>query len=136
MKRTILFLLLVIPSLGIYAQSEKSIKTHKISQRIESLIDYEEGLTDKRTSEMQAFDKEGRLIEFKDWTKDGKIKEWLKYTYSAEGKLLTETVLDAKGKVEFKMVTEYKDGLKVKKSYYDGKERLIKEKLYEYKYFK
>ena len=136
MKRSILFLLLVVPFLGVYSQSEKSVKSHKISQRIESVVDYEEGLTDKRTSEQQSFDEEGQLIEFKDWTKGGKIKEWMKYTYNSEGQLLTETALNAKGKVESKIVTEYQKGLKVKKSYYDDKERLVKERFYDYEYFK
>jgi hypothetical protein len=103
---------------------------------IKKWLSNEEGLTDKRKSEKQFFNQEGQLIEFKDWTKEGKIKEWIKYTYNSEGQLLTETALSAKGKVELKKVTEYQNGLKVKKSYYDAKERLVKEKFYDYEYFK
>lgn len=135
MKNALIYFLLILPFVGLSAQSEKTIKSHKISQRVEKVVNYEDGLTDKRTAVEQFFDKEGQLVEYKDWTKDGKIKEWMKYTYNAEGQVITETTLDAKGKVEEKVINEYNGKLKVKKSYYDGKERLIKEKFYDYKYF-
>lgn len=135
MTRATLFLFLLVFNLGVHAQSKKTVKSYNISQSSESIIEYEDGLTVKRVSLEQVFNEEGQLIEMKDWSKDGKIKDWIKYTYNSEGEVEVEIALSAKGKVKLKTVTEYQDGLKVKKSYYDGKERLLKEKFYEYKYF-
>jgi len=135
MNKITLFLLFALPIMSLSAQSEKTVRKHKISQRVEKIIDHEDGLTDKRISVEQYFDREGRLLEFKDLTKEGKVKEWFKYTYNADGDMLTEITLDSKGNVEEKVVYEYLNGLRVKKNYYDAKDRLVKEKFYEYEYF-
>lgn len=136
MKKYGLLLVFALSFLVSTAQDKKTVKEYKIRQRVESVVNYEDGLTDKRVVAEQIFDKNGRLIELKDWSKEGKIKEWSKFTYTPSGAILTEVSLNAKGKVEEKVVYTYKEGLKVKKSYYDSKERLVKEKFYDYEYYK
>lgn len=132
----ILITLLLISSLSISsAQSEKKVKEHKIHTKVESVIDYEDGLKKKRVVLEESFDEKGQLIEFKDWTKDGKIKEWVKYSYTDDGQISTEEKFNHKGSLIEKIVYEYKDGLKSKKSYFDNKQRLIKDKYYEYTHY-
>lgn len=135
MKKLFFISVLFLTFMEMAAQDSKVIVKHKISSRVEKVIDYEDGLSDKRITKEQHFDKEGHLIEYKDWTKDGKIKEWKKYCYNEGGLIQSEETLDAKGRMQERVVYEYENGLKVKKSYYDGKERLVKEKFYEYSYY-
>lgn len=135
MEKYLLIFLLVIPSILVSAQNQKKLVKHGISKKVEQVVDYGDGLKEKRVVEESFYDKEGQLIEFKDWTKDGKIKEWLKYTYTADGDIETETMLDAKGKTIERIEYAYENGLKMSKSYYDAKDRLVKVKHYEYSYF-
>lgn len=118
------------------AQNTDTVKGQRIKHKIETEIDYEDGLNVKRIMQEEFYDQQGRLIEFKDLTKDGKIKEWIKYTYNAQGQELTIVTLDNKEKVVETIKYEYLNGLKVKRSHYDNKERLVKEKFYDYEYFK
>lgn len=131
---TLILLILAFASTAT-AQDRKTLKAHKISQRVETVINYEDGLNNKRVDVEQSFDKKGRLLEYKEFSKDGKIKEWTKYTYTEDGDIASEETINAKGKMDERIVYTYVNGLKTKKSYYDSKERLVKEKFYEYQYF-
>ncbi len=123
-------------SLVIVAQTDDGVNNKKqVSHRVEKVIEYDSGLDKERLVEEKSYDKEGRVVEFKDWNKDGKIKQWIKYSYNADGTVATEVTLDTKGKIVEKVVYEYRDGFKYKKSYYDNKDRLVKEKIYEYSFY-
>lgn len=135
MKHTIITFLILSSFALCSAQSTKTVKKHKISTRVESVIDYEDGLKNKRVVQEQHFDAAGQLVEFKDFSKDGKIKEWIKYTYTVDGEIATEESFNHKGSLIEKVVYEYQNGLKTKKSYFDHKDRLLKEKIYEYTHY-
>lgn len=135
MTKYITFFFLLCSLSAVQAQKTSQLKANHVQRIVEKEIDYESGLDTPRILQESVYDKEGRLVEFKDWSKDGKFKDWIKYTYSIDDLLLTELSLDYKGKTTEKIVYTYKDGMKVKKSTYDAKDRLVKEKRYEFSYF-
>lgn len=124
-------LLIALP-LSAGAQSEKKIKKHKISHYVEKEIDHEDGLKEARIIEESWYNAEGLLIEYKDWDKEGEPKIWEKYTYNTDKTLKEKEELNKKGEFKAKVIYQYENGLIVKKSYFDKKLRLVKEKIYEY----
>lgn len=111
-----------VPKIGI-----KSIK------EIETSL--EDGLNTPQLTEYKLFDEFGRILEWKEVSLKGEVKRWEKYKYNQNSELIEETFLDKSGAVTSKVVTTWANGLKVKKEYYDGKNRLKKTKKFEYEYY-
>lgn len=96
---------------------------------------HEDGLNIAVTTEFKQFDEKGRIIELKEVSMKGEVKKWEKYKYNTNNELIEELFLDKSGAVNSKEVTTWVNGLKTKKEYYDGKNRLKKTKKFEYEYY-
>lgn len=132
--KTLTYLALVMMlswSFILHAQSKKEIKKHKISYFAESEINHEDGLDTPRMLNENWYNEKGLLIEFKDWNKEGEVKTWEKYYYNDDESLREKQEFNKKGDYDGKTLYEYNNGLLTKKSYYDKKNRLVKEKVYE-----
>lgn len=118
---------------SVFSQNEKKAQKYRIKTVAITKTVFEYG-DKKELIEEKSFDENGKLTEYKEY-KDNKIKEWKKYTYIHDGNLESEQTLNAKGQVTKKIVYKYSNGLKISKSYYDAKDRLKKQKDYEYNYY-
>ena len=92
---------------------------------------------DKYVVELEeSYDRNGRLIEIKEYNSRSEVKKWEKYVYNDDGDLVEEIFLDARGKVLRREKTVYEGDLRVEKLFYDEKDRLVKRKKYVYSYYK
>ena len=130
LKYTIL-LIFTLP-VAVQAQSKKEVIANQIKYYVEKEIDYENGLNKERIIKESWYNKEGQLIEFKDWDKDGDPKIWEKYKYNADNTLKEKEEFNKKGEFKGKVIYHYENGILLKKSYFDRKLRLKKEKVYEF----
>lgn len=96
---------------------------------------HEDGLNTAVTTEFKQFDEKGRIIELKEVSMKGEVKKWEKYKYNSNNELIEESFLDKSGVLVSKEVSTWLNGLKTKKEYYDGKNRLKKTKKFEYEYY-
>lgn len=132
--KTIIFVVLAffLSNSSLLAQSKKTIKEQNISYVLEKEIDYEDGLDVERKLQETWYNQSGLVVEYKDWNKEGEVKVWEKYEYNDDKTLKEKQELNKKGVLRRKVIYAYRNGLLVKKSYYDKKDRLEKEKIYEY----
>jgi len=117
----------------VFSQSEKKAKKYHVKTVTINETVLDNG-NNKELIEEKAFDEKGKLTEHKEYN-DNKIKTWKKYTYTQDGNIESEQTLNAKGVIIKKIVYKYSNGLKISKSYYDSKDRLKKQKYYEYNYY-
>ncbi|MBN1768145.1 MAG: hypothetical protein JXR50_07265 [Prolixibacteraceae bacterium] len=119
------------------AQGKTEIITKGIEARKYYEQDIENGDKERYIFKEEYFNHQGEIIEIKTYKNRGKeIDEWFKYKYDEDANLVEEIELDAKGEQKERMVSIYKNGLKVEKLYYDEKDRLRQKRTYEYEYRK
>lgn len=135
-RKIYITLLTVFFTALVHAQSPKEVVKHNIATKQVVEIEVERGTKARSVEEFEAYDKNGNLIEKKDFNNDGELKEWVKYEYNEDEEVVKEIYLDEKGKVLESIVFVFKDGLKKEKLYYDSKNRLVKKKVYEYTFNK
>ena len=128
----ILRLALCTGSVG--GQSKKTIKEKKISSITVHEYFVAEGMDKPVIESIERYDENGRLTEIKEFNSRGELKLWEKYAYSEEGDLVETQFFNAKGKLESKEINVYSNGLRIEKQYYNNKNKLLKQKVYEYEY--
>ncbi|MCF8372410.1 MAG: hypothetical protein K9H64_12350 [Bacteroidales bacterium] len=134
MKNLTLIVLLIALSLTSVGQDKKTIKEKGITETKTYEQRMEKGLDDKFLTEVEKYDEKGRTIELKVTTQKGDVDSWEKYTYDEDGNVVEEIQLDKQGKTKKRIVTKYKNDIKISKEYFDSENRLVKRKTYEYKY--
>ncbi len=134
MRHILILLIALCFSPILSAQSSSKVEKRGITKRSITEISYENGANEEIIEEEKWFDEEGNVIELKERDNKGKLKNWVKYTYTKKNDVETELYLNANGKLLEKIEYRYEDGLRTEKLYYDGKERLVKKKVYAYEY--
>ena len=118
-----------------FAQSEKKIIQKGIRVVKTSEMQIEDGDKEFWTDKIEYYDNRGNLIEYKEYSDKGDdLKEWRKYKYDTNSNLIEEIELNEKGEQKERVVTIYKDDLKMERHYYDSRDRLYKKKKYEYEF--
>lgn len=137
MKYLLFIAFLGIAACHVSAQGKTEIITKGIEARKYYEQDIENGDKELYIFKEEYFNHQGEIIEIKTYKNRGKeIDEWFKYKYDEDANLVEEIELDAKGEQKERMVSIYKNGLKVEKLYYDEKDRLRQKRTYEYEYRK
>ena len=134
MKNLIICSLLLLFAFSANAQKAKTIKEKGISEKVTYEQRLERGIDKKFVVEEEKFDEYGRTVELKQMSRKGTIELWEKFKYDADGNVVEEIQLDLKGEQKKRIVTKYKNGLKVEREYYDEENRMYRVKTYEYKY--
>ena len=81
---------------------------------------------------IERYDNDGRMVEEIEYDNSEKIKKHIQYAYE-DGLLMKEIHLDHKGRIERTEVYEYdEDGLEISKKYFNAKNKIYKEKKYQY----
>ncbi len=113
------------------AQDKKTVKEQKIKQ----VTVYEEksgkGSSEKIES-ITVFDKNGNVVEEKEFNSEGKLKKHVKTIYNENGHKIKETELDESGEIIEVTEYKYKDGLKIEKTTKNKKGEILETKRYEY----
>ena len=125
------FVFLAAPLSG---QNKETIREKKISSITVQEYFVAEGMEKPVIESIENYDENGNLTEIKEFNSKGELKLWEKYTYNEEGKKLETRFFNARGKLESKEVNVYSNGLRVEKHYYNNKDKLIKQKVYEYEF--
>jgi YD repeat-containing protein len=133
--KQLIILILISLSFSAFAQSQKDIVSRGIETRKYYETEFEDG-GKEYLFKIEKYNPQGDIIEIKEMDEDGKIELWIKYKYDESGNLIEELELDSKGKQDKKIVHVYEKGLRVKKDYYDSKDRLYQTRRYEYEYRK
>ncbi len=128
---TIMLLCMVSISWG---QSRKTLREKGISSMTVQEYFVEEGMKDPMVETIEKYDKNGDLVELKEYDKEGAVKKWEKYVFDDDGNLVEEVFLDDKGRITRTEKNIYKEGLRVEKHFYNNKGNLYKRKVYEYEY--
>jgi len=118
------------------AQSKKEIREHGIASITVQEYFLEEGMVDPVVESIEHYNKDGALIELKEFKKTGEVRRWEKYGYDEDGNLVEEVFLDEKGRIETTEKNIYKGNLRVEKQYYNNRGDLFKKKVYKYEYHK
>lgn len=135
--RIVLITLFVLFSNVLFAQSKTEIIQKGIEVRRYYEQDIEDGEKQLTVFKEEFFNIKGELVEVKTYNNKGdEIDEWFKYEYDNNGNLVEELELDEKGEQIERVVSVFKDGLKVEKLYYDHKDRLKQRRTYEYEFRK
>ncbi len=125
---------LILLGNSLFAQSEKTIRNHNIKSQTVYEYFVAEGIKEPQVEKSELYDRQGNVIELKEYNKDGLLDKWQKYTYDEFNNKVEEISYDAKGKIEERIVWVYKNDLVTEKLYYDQKDRLVKKKEYKYEY--
>ncbi|MDA3881178.1 MAG: hypothetical protein PF436_12385 [Prolixibacteraceae bacterium] len=137
MKHLFIIVILTIVAFQVSAQSKSDIITKGIEVRKYYEQDIEDGDKELYIFKEEYFNHQGEVIEIKTYKNSGKeLDEWFKYKYDDNANLIEEIELDEKGEQIERMVSIYKNNLKVEKLYYDHKDRLRQRRTYEYEYRK
>jgi len=135
MRIVICSLLLIASIISVYAQKKSKILENKIATIIESKEDFDVAKGRTITNGYNAFDRNGNLIEERNYDKYGRETERLIYQYDSDNKRIKETTAKPNGTIlkieEFK----YKDGLKVEKITYYGNGKIKTRKKYNYTFY-
>ncbi len=135
--RIVLITLFVLFANVLFAQSKTEIVQKGIEVRRYYEQDIEDGEKKMSIFKEEFFNFQGELVEMKSYENQGeKIDEWFKYKYDENANLVEELELDEKGEQIERIVSVYKNGLKVEKLYYDYKDRLRQRRTYEYEFRK
>lgn len=116
------------------AQSPKEAKEAKILKKTTSEINIEKGEKKPIIEKEETFNTDGEIVELKEYDKVGKLSNWVKYTFDANNNLIKETYLKPSGNIDKSIVYIYENGVKAQKQYFDDKDRMLKKKIYEYKF--
>lgn len=137
MKHLIIIAILSIAVFQVSAQGKTDIITKGIEIRKYYEQDIEDGDKELYIFKEEHFNHQGEIIEIKTYKNRGKeVDDWFKYKYDDNANLIEEIKLDEKGEQIERMVSIYKNNLKVEKLYYDNKDRLRQRRTYEYEYRK
>lgn len=115
-------------------QSKKTIREAGIESITVQEYFIAEGMDEPVVESVEKFNKDGELVEIKEFNKRGEVKNWERYVYDSEGNLVEEIFLDEKGLVTESEKNIYKDGLRIEKQFYNKKGNLYKKKEYQYEY--
>ena len=124
----------ILMSVAAFGQGKKTIKEKGITSITVQEYFIDEGMRRPVVESVETYNKNGDLIEIKEFSKREEIQKWEKYVYDSQGNLVEEIFLDERGDVERREKNVYKDGLRVEKQYFDDRDRLTKRKVYEYEY--
>jgi hypothetical protein len=125
---TVLLVLFIVPVQG---QGRKEIM-HK---GIKSITVYEENVDEKLKEHLESvtiYDKNGKIIEEKEFNSEGKLKWHVVNVYDENGQKIKETEYDAKGNVLEMNEYTYQNSLRVLRVKYNGKGEIIEKKRYVY----
>ena len=136
MKKISTACILLLLTLSVVAQNKKEILQKEITAQIIYEQNFEKGETEPLTTKEERYNKEGLIVEEKDFDEKGKAKNWKKYSYNQNGKIIVEEYFYSNGKLFKKIEYKYENGLKVEKLYFDSKGRLYKKKIYKYEFGK
>jgi hypothetical protein len=114
------------------AQSRKERDSLNITEKKFIEVDYLDSNGEELLERIERYDENGRMIEEIEYDNSEKIKKHIRYEYEND-LLMKEIHLDHKERIERTEVYEYdEDGLKISKKYFDAKNRIYKEKRYQY----
>ncbi len=134
MKNLALIILLATFSCLAFGQKKSKI----IDKGISNIKTYEQrldkGIDTKFIIKEESYNQQGNLIELRETSRKGEIKLWEKYKYDDNGNLIEEIHYDLRGKIEKRIVTKFRDNLKIEREYYDSDGRLYKKRSYEYQF--
>ena len=126
-----LFLILGICG-SIDAQSRKERDSLGITEIKFIEVDYMDSNGKERLERIERYDDNGRMIEEIDYDSNEKEKNHIRYVYE-DDLLIKEIYLDNKGNLEkYFMYTYDGDGLIISKKNFDAKDRIYKERRYQY----
>ena len=95
-------------------------------------VDYMDSNGKERLERIERYDDNGRMIEEIDYDSNEKEKNHIRYVYE-DDLLIKEIYLDNKGNLEKYFVYTYDcDGLIISKKNFDAKDRIYKERRYQY----
>ncbi|HTF80577.1 MAG TPA: hypothetical protein VL947_02590 [Cytophagales bacterium] len=154
--KNILFILLLL-SVGLFAQSKPTIKKNKIKSTTTEATKVEEGKTvikkevevyddngnviekavyvnDKlQEKNTYAFNKNGDETQHVYYNSDGSVKKKVQFKYNSNNDETEEATYDAAGNLIKKKVSDYNNfGEKTTETVYDGKGTLIEKSVYTY----
>lgn len=131
----LLALILILPT-ACFGQTRKEIREHGISSVTVEEYFIEEGMNDPVVESIERYNKDGDLVELKEFKKTGEVRKWEKYAYDEDGNLVEEVFLDEKGRVVTTEKNIYNGGLRTEKLFYNDRGDLFKKKVYQYEYRK
>lgn len=135
LKKSLIITIMLLCMVSIsWGQSRKTLREKGISSMTVQEYFVEEGMKDPMVETIEKYDKNGDLVELKEYDKEGAVKKWEKYVFDDDGNLVEEVFLDDKGRITRTEKNIYKEGLRVEKHFYNNKGNLYKRKVYEYEY--
>ena len=97
MRKSILFVTLLLGFCALYGQSSKTIRTYGISKKTETVVIYHDGLEVSRyVEEIEHYNAEGDWIEKFIFTSGGEVKLHQKRVYQ-DNEIIDETTVDLNG---------------------------------------
>lgn len=115
------------------AQSRKERDSLGITEKKFIEVDYIDSNGKERLERIERYDENGRMIEEIDYDSNEKVKNHIKYVYEND-LLIKEIYFDHKGRLEKYFIYTYdEDGLKISKKNFDAKDKIYKERKYQYK---
>lgn len=118
-----------------FAQSEKKIVQKGIKVVKTSEMHLDDGDDEYWIDKLETYDTRGNLVEYREYSDKGDdLKEWIKYKYDSNSNCIEELELNEDGEQKKRIITIYKDDLKVERHYYDDRDRLYQKKKYEYEF--
>lgn len=136
--KTIFFAISLLIGFFAYSQdlpSNKRVEKKGIKHFRIVKSEYETG-TEEKQIEVEAFyDKNGEIIELKEWDGDGKLKKHEKYEYDDSGNKVKETEFDSKGKVDKITEYKYKGKLRTEKTILYPNGKIKSKRVYSYEFY-
>ncbi|MBK5286155.1 MAG: hypothetical protein JJE25_12205, partial [Bacteroidia bacterium] len=129
------FLLLLIFCSSAFAQSKKELKKFNIKSCTVTVtaIDSSTGKEKIFTDSYNAYDKNGKMTEEKEYDRNGNFRKHECHKYNKNGSETEWTVFDAKGNIIRKTVTDYNSNNDKKtESIFDGTGTLIEKTQFNY----
>ena len=127
-------LVLGLQSTPMLGQDKETIRERKIASRTVHEYFLDEGMDEPLVESIERYDEKGNLLEVKEFNSRGDVKLWEIYSYNEAGDVVETQIYNTRGKLESREVNIYSDGLRVKKEYYNNKNKLVKRKVYEYEF--
>ena len=131
-KLILLTALIIYSSSFVLGQGRKIIKNEEIKTKIEWKYIISENSQKKIKKELTRFDSKGNKIEIIEYEDNGRIKKRKTQKFNDNNDLILKTSYLPNGKINKKTVYKYKGKLEVSKTVYNGKDKLISKKEYEY----
>jgi len=128
---TLAFIACLLPG---FAQSSKDIRKHNVKSITETNYDYSSGFEESQIDTYQQFNKNGDIIELKEF-KDGKLKTHEKYDYDVAGNKIKQIEYDDKGKIDKIVEYKYSSDLRTERIVYYPNGKVKNKKVYKYEYF-